>query len=117
MRDIQNEIDTRDIPLQKVGVKGVKYPVLVLDRVNKTQTTTATADLFVNLPHHFKGTHMSRFIEIFHSYHGNLSMKEFLAMLEEIRIRLEAERAFGTLSFPFFMEKKAPVSEQLGMMC
>ena len=55
MRDIQNEIDTRDIPLQKVGVKGVKYPVLVLARVNKTQTTTATADLFVNLPHHFKG--------------------------------------------------------------
>ncbi len=117
MRDIQNERDEREIPLKKVGVKGLQYPVKVLDKAQKTQLTTATADLFVNLPHHFKGTHMSRFIEIFHSYHGDLSMKRFLAMLEEMTVKLDAEEAFGTMRFPFFMEKMAPVSGQPGMMC
>ncbi len=116
MIDMQNQEDTRDVPLQKVGVKGLRYPVQVLDKQKKRQTTTATADLFVNLPHHFKGTHMSRFIEIFHAYHTDLSMKRFLTMLDEIRIKLDAERAFGTLSFPFFLEKAAPVSGQSGMM-
>lgn len=116
MIDMQNEKDERAVPLQKVGVKGVQYPITVLDRANGTQVTTGTANLFVNLPHHFKGTHMSRFIEVFDEYHGDLSMKRFLAMLEEIRVNLEAERAFGRLSFPFFIEKEAPVSHQKGMM-
>ena len=75
MIDIQNQADTRKIPLNKVGVRGLRYPVKVLDKKNKVQTTTATADLFVNLPHHYKGTHMSRFVEIFHAHHGDLSMK------------------------------------------
>lgn len=117
MRDIQNERDEREIPLKKVGVKGLQYPVKVLDKTHKTQLTTATADLFVNLPHHFKGTHMSRFVELFHSYHGDLSMKRFLAMLQEMTVKLDAEEAFATMRFPFFMEKKAPVSGQSGMMC
>lgn len=116
MIDIQSERDNRDVPLQKVGIKGLEYPIRVLDKRNKTQITSAVVDLFVNLPHHFKGTHMSRFIEIFHKYHSDLSMRQFLALLQEIRKRLEAERAFGTISFPFFMEKKAPVSGQSGMM-
>ena len=104
MRDIQNEEDTREVPLQKVGVKGVKYPVSVLDKTKKTQTTTATVDLFVNLPHNFKGTHMSRFIEVFHKYHTDISMHSFLEMLEEMRIRLEAQKAFGQMRFPIFIE-------------
>ena len=116
MIDIQSQRDTRDVPLQKVGIKGLEYPVRVLDKAHKTQGTSGVVDLFVNLPQHFKGTHMSRFIEIFHKYHTELSMKQFLALLQEIRERLEAERAFGTISFPFFMEKKAPVSGQPGMM-
>ncbi len=116
MIDIQSEADHRDIPLQKVGIKGLEYPIKVLDKANRTQTTSAVVDLFVNLPHHFKGTHMSRFIEIFHRYHADLSMRQFLAMLEEIRQRLEADRAFGTIRFPFFVEKAAPVSGQRGMM-
>lgn len=116
MIDVQNQTDSRNIPLMKVGVRGVEYPVQVLDKAHRTQRTTGTADLFVNLPQHFKGTHMSRFIEIFHKYHTDLSMKHFLAMLAEIRRALEAERAFGTLAFPFFIEKHAPVSGQPGMM-
>lgn len=108
MIDIQSQRDTRDVPLQKVGIKGLEYPVRVLDKAHKTQGTSGVVDLFVNLPQHFKGTHMSRFIEIFHKYHSDLSMKQFLALLQEIREKLEAEQAFGTISFPFFMEKRLP---------
>ena len=106
MRDIQNEEDTRKIPLQKVGVKGVKYPVTVLDKNHKTQNTTARVDLFVNLPHNFKGTHMSRFIEVFHKYHTDITMQHFLDMLEEMRARLDAQKAYGCVEFPYFIEKK-----------
>lgn len=116
MIDIQSEADNRDVPLQKVGIRGLRYPVQVLDKANGTQRTSGVADLFVNLPRHFKGTHMSRFVEIFHGYHTDLSMRRFLAMLEEMRRRLDAEQAFGTLTFPFFMEKNAPVTGQQGMM-
>lgn len=117
MIDIQNTPDTREVPLEKVGVKGLKYPVQVLDKVKGTQSTTAEVNLFVNLPHHYKGTHMSRFIDIFHKHHCDLSMKQFLTMLEEIRNSLNAEKAFGSMKFPFFMEKTAPVSNEKSMMC
>ena len=116
MIDIQNETDTREIPLKKVGVKGVKYPVTVLDKNNKKQGTTASVDLFVNLPHNFKGTHMSRFIQVFHKYHHDITMLHFLDMLEEIRTKLDAEKAYGKISFPYFMSKKAPVTESEGIM-
>ena len=116
MLDIQNTPDTREIPLQKVGVKNVRYPVQVLDKTNKTQNTTATVNLFVNLPHNFKGTHMSRFIEVFHKYHSDISMNNFLEMLEEIRTKLEAERSFGKITFPYFIKKTAPVSKSEGYM-
>lgn len=110
MIDIQNTPDTREVPLQKVGVKNLQYPVKVLDKKNGMQSTSATVNLFVNLPHDYKGTHMSRFIEAFHKHHCDLGMKQFLEMLEEIRTSLQAEKAFGTMEFPFFMEKTAPVS-------
>lgn len=116
MRDVQNEADTRKIPLQKVGVRNVKYPVTVLDKTNKIQMTTATVDLYVNLPHDFKGTHMSRFIEIFHKYHTDISMQHFLEMLEEIRMKLSAQKAYGSITFPYFIEKSAPVTESKGVM-
>jgi len=114
--DIQSERDDRDIPLQKVGIKDLKYPVHLLDRDHKIQHSTATVNLYVNLPRHFKGTHMSRFIEVFHQHREHLSMPHFLDMLEEIRVSLEAARAYGEMSFPFFIEKAAPVSGQTAMM-
>lgn len=116
MLDIQNTRDTREVPLMKVGVSDLSYPVKVLDKLKGTQMTTALVNLYVNLPQHFKGTHMSRFIEIFHRHHENLGMKQFLSMLEEIRTSLEAERSFGAISFPFFIEKEAPVSREKGIM-
>ena len=116
MRDIQNEQDTREIPLKKVGVKGVRYPVCVLDKNKKNQNTTATVDLFVNLPHKFKGTHMSRFIEVFHKHHTNITMLHFLDMLDEIRTKLDAEEAFGSITFPYYIKKNAPVTQAQGIM-
>jgi GTP cyclohydrolase I len=116
MPDVQNQADEREIPLTKVGVKGLEYPIKVLDKVRKTQHTTARADLFVNLPHQFKGTHMSRFVEIFHKYREDLSMKRFLKMLREIMEDLDAESAFGCLEFPYFVEKQAPVSRLEGII-
>ncbi|MCL2833971.1 MAG: GTP cyclohydrolase FolE2 [Treponema sp.] len=114
--DIQNQADTRDVPLSKVGVKGLEYPIQVLDKVKKVQHTTATVDLFADLPRHFKGAHMSRFIEIFHNYRDDLSMPRFMEMLSEIRHELDAESSFGSVSFPYFIEKKAPVSGLPGIM-
>jgi GTP cyclohydrolase I len=116
MIDVQNQSDGRNVPLAKVGVKGLEYPIRVLDKIKKVQYTTARADLYADLPRHFKGTHMSRFIEIFHRYRENLSMPRFLEMLETIRDDLDAESAFGTLTFPYFLEKHAPVSGLPGMM-
>ena len=114
--DIQNQADTRDIPLAKVGVKGLEYPIQVLDKVKKVQHTAAKVDLYADLPRHFKGAHMSRFIEIFHQYRQDLSMPRFMEMLSAIRSELEAESAFGSMDFPYFIEKKAPVSGLPGIM-
>ncbi|MDR1143465.1 MAG: GTP cyclohydrolase FolE2 [Spirochaetaceae bacterium] len=110
LADLQNAPDTRDVPLAKVGVKGLEYPIRVLDRVNKIQHTTGRADLYADLPRHFKGVHMSRFVEIFHRHREDLSMPRFLEMLEEVAAGLDAQSAYGILEFPYFLEKKAPVS-------
>ncbi|MDR2701284.1 MAG: GTP cyclohydrolase FolE2 [Spirochaetaceae bacterium] len=116
MIDVQSQEDTRDIPLTKVGVKGLEYPIRVLDKLHKVQHTTGRADLYADLPRHFKGTHMSRFVEIFHRHSEDLSMPRFLDMLEEIAAGLEAESAWGRVEFPYFLEKQAPVSRIPGMM-
>ena len=116
LSDIQSQPDDREIPLAKVGVKGLEYPIRVLDKVKKVQHTAARVDLFVNLPHQFKGTHMSRFVEVFHRYREDLSMPRFLEMLDEIRGDLKAESAFGSMEFPYFVEKAAPVSGVLGII-
>ena len=116
MPDVQNQTDGREINLAKVGVKGLEYPVRVLDKVKKVQHTVARVDLFADLPRHFKGTHMSRFVEIFHRYREDLSMPRFLDMLAVIQKDLQAQSAFGSMSFPYFMEKKAPVSQLPGIV-
>jgi len=116
MPDVQSQEDNREIPLTKVGVKGLEYPIRVLDKVKKVQHTAARVDLFADLPQHFKGTHMSRFVEIFHRYREDLSMPRFLEMLTEIRRDLEAESAFGSMEFPYFIEKNAPVSRLPGII-
>jgi len=114
--DIQSQSDNREVPLAKVGVRGLEYPIRLLDKVKKVQHTTAKVDLFADLPQQFKGTHMSRFVEIFHRYREDISMPRFLEMLGRIQEELEAQSAFGSMSFPYFIEKNAPVSHLPGIV-
>ena len=93
MADVQNMPDGREIEIDKVGVKNVKYPIIVLDRTNGHQNTIATIDMYVNLPHYYKGTHMSRFVEILHEYKDMINMKNFPDILREMKARLDAEAA------------------------
>ncbi len=104
MKDIQNLRDDRCINIRKVGVKTISYPVTVLDREKKVQQTVATVNMYVNLPHHFKGTHMSRFVEILNRFHGELNLKKFHQILVEMKQRLDAEAAHLEVEFPYFLE-------------
>jgi GTP cyclohydrolase I len=114
--DIQSQKDYRNIDIQKVGVKGIKYPIIVLDKLNGTQHVNATVNMYVDLPHHFKGTHMSRFIEILNDYRGQINIKTFQQILEEMREKLDAESAHMEIEFPYFIEKEAPVSGAKSLM-
>lgn len=116
MVDVQSMRDERRVPIQKVGVKGVRYPVTLKDKENQVQHTTAVVNLYADLPHDFKGTHMSRFIEVFEEYRSDVSMPRFLAMLGKIRRELDAQMAYADLHFPYFIRKSAPVSGQSSIM-
>ncbi len=110
MADVQNMHDPRRIGIDKVGVKNVKYPIMVLDKTHEFQHTIATIDMYVNLPHTYKGTHMSRFVEILHTYKNMINMKNFPDILREMKRRLDAQSAHMEVRFPYFIMKEAPVS-------
>jgi len=116
MPDMQSSPDKRHIPIDKVGVKGLRYPIGVKDREKGRQHTVGVFDLFVNLPHDFKGTHMSRFIEVLNEFRGEISMEKFQDILEKIKAKLDAQSAHMNVEFPYFMEKKAPVTDTPGLM-
>jgi GTP cyclohydrolase I len=116
MKDVQSQHDARRIEIQKVGVKNVQYPIVVLDKENQTQRTVATFNLYADLPHDFKGTHMSRFIDVVNEYYVDISMHNFMEMLGKIRSVLDASRAYAEVFFPYFIEKQAPVSGERSMM-
>lgn len=103
MKDIQSLHDTRRINIRKVGVKSLTYPIIVLDKESKTQQTLARMNMYVSLPHRFKGTHMSRFVEILNRFHGQFNLKTFHLILEEMKVRLEAEAAHLEIEFPYFL--------------
>jgi GTP cyclohydrolase I len=108
MKDIQNQPDDRRINIKKVGIKGISYPISVLDKENKLQRTVGTVNMYVNLPHLFKGTHMSRFIEILNRFHGHINLRSFRLILEEMKTKLKAEAAHIEIEFPYFLKKKTP---------
>jgi len=110
MKDIQNQPDFRRINIRKVGVKNISYPITVLDKANKTQKTVATVNMYVNLPHQFKGTHMSRFIEILNRFHGEINLTNFHLILSGMKKRLQAEEAHIEIEFPYFLKKQQPES-------
>lgn len=116
LADIQSSQDDRNIAIDRVGVRGVKYPIVVLDSEQETQHTIGDFTLTVDLPHHFKGTHMSRFIEVLSEHRREVSVKGIPGLLKALRERLDAEVAHVEVTFPFFIEKKAPVTGKPSMM-
>ncbi|MDH5572510.1 MAG: GTP cyclohydrolase FolE2 [Gammaproteobacteria bacterium] len=116
IEDVQNRKDTRQIPINKVGIKNIRHPVRVADRSGGEQHTIANFNMYVNLPHNFKGTHMSRFVEILNQHEREISVKSFKEMMVEMAERLEAESGHIEMSFPYFINKSAPVSGVQSLM-
>lgn len=116
MPDLQQSPDSRNIAIDKVGVKDIRYPIEVLDQQRERQHTVARVNMYVDLPEHFKGTHMSRFIEVLNLYRGEISVENMETILAEMKKRLEAGRAYLELDFPYFIEKQAPVSAALSLL-
>lgn len=110
MPDVQNFADTRQIAIDRVGIKAIRHPIRVADKIAGVQHTVANFNMYVYLPHHFKGTHMSRFIEILNSHDREISVENFEQMLRQMVLRLEAESGHVEMSFPYFINKTAPVS-------
>ena len=103
--DVQSAPDDRNIPIDKVGVKGLRYPICVKDRQKGLQHTVGLFDLFVSLPHEFKGTHMSRFIEVLNEFRGEISMEKFQNILEKIKSKLQAQSAHMNVGVPLFHQQ------------
>ncbi len=116
LEDVQNRTDGRQIAIDQVGVSGLRYPISVLDREQEKQHTVARLSLAVNLPHHFKGTHMSRFIEVLNEHRGEITMRTLPEILRDLKERLDSESARVEVAFPYFLERTAPVSGARALM-
>ncbi len=116
MKDIQNQRDYRNIPIDKVGIKNLRYPITVRDRRDGFQHTVASINMYVDLPHRNRGTHMSRFVEMLHMLRPEVSLKTFSVTLDQMKKHLNAASAHIEVTFPYFIEKKAPVSSSPGLM-
>ncbi len=110
LSDVQAGSDSRNIPIGKVGIRGIRYPITVRDKSNVRQNTVASVTLSVNLPHSERGTHMSRFVEVLERFNNEVSYHTLDVILLEIKKSLRAERSHLELEFPYFMRRAAPVS-------
>src|SRR6201993_3216086 len=115
IEDVQGRADTRRLPINRVGIKDISHPVRGRDRSVGEQHTVANFNMYVSLPHNFKGTHMSRFVEILHA-EREISVESFGSMLRTMTSRLEADTGHIEMSFPFFVMKRAPVSAVESLM-
>ena len=116
LHDTQNQRDRRGIPIDRVGVRQLRYPIQVRDKARNLQHTIATVSLTVDLPHHFKGTHMSRFVEVLSQFGPELHVDNVPRLLRDLTQRLDSKKAHVIFDFPFFLEKRAPVTKAIGMM-
>lgn len=108
--DVQSSEDTRRLAIDRVGIKAIRHPVRVADKGGGVQHTIATFNMYVELPHNFKGTHMSRFVEIINAHEREISVESFESMLREMVERLEADSGQIEMAFPYFIDKAAPIS-------
>ena len=116
LQDTQNQRDARGLSIDRVGVKNLRFPLRIRDRDHAEQSTIATVALAVDLPHHYKGTHMSRFIEVLHAHGHALTVANIAGMPRELMKRLDAEKAHAHFQFPYFRAKKAPVTKAEGLL-
>jgi GTP cyclohydrolase I len=114
--DVQSSPDTRRLAIDRVGIKSIRHPARIQERNGGVQHTIAHFNMYVGLPHHFKGTHMSRFVEILNAHEREISPDTFRLMLREMVKKLEAESGHIEMSFPYFVSKKAPVSGVASLM-
>jgi len=114
--DVQATPDSRKLAIDKVGIKAIRHPIQIKERSGGVQHTIATFNMYVGLPHQFKGTHMSRFVEILSAQERELTVESFKAMLKEMVERLEAKEGRIEMHFPYFIDKKAPVSGVRSLM-
>jgi GTP cyclohydrolase I len=114
--DVQKSGDDRGVALDNVGVRDMRYPISVLEQGGGKQQTVADVSMSVGLPKDFRGTHMSRFVEVLNSHQGEFTMRTLPDILSTVRERLEAQTARIKLEFPYFLERKAPVSEKKALM-
>ena len=110
MEDVQSHAPQIPLNIDRVGVRELRLPLLVRDRTRGTQQTVASVDLGVDLPSSFKGTHMSRFVEALEQWNDEISYQSVRRLLQDIRQRLEARRAYARFCFPYFISKAAPAS-------
>jgi len=110
IEDVQNTPDVRHLAIDKVGIKSIRHPVKVKDKSGGVQHTVAMFNMYVHLPHNFKGTHMSRFVEILNMNEHEISVENFETILREMVKRLEAKSGHIEMTFPYFVSKAAPVS-------
>jgi GTP cyclohydrolase I len=116
LHDKQSERDYRELRIDKVGVRGLRFPIQIRDKAHALQNTVATIGMFVDLPKEFKGTHMSRFIEVLNA-HGNIvHVDNITDILHEMQKKLHATTSHLEMEFPFFLSKTAPVSGKESVM-
>jgi len=117
MPDVQASHDTRNVAIDKVGVKHIRYPItLKCPATDGVQHTVARVNMYVGLPHYQKGTHMSRFLEVLNEHHDQLRSDQIMDVCQTMMTRLEAEEAHLEFAFPYFIHKKAPVTHADGMI-
>jgi GTP cyclohydrolase I len=116
LKDIQKSKPKRNLKIQRVGITGVPYPIIVKDRVNTTQPTVGMLTMSVDLPKHYKGTHMSRFIEVLNEHSNQIYINKIGTILEKLRKKFDAKSAHLEVTFPYFITKKAPESKAEGLM-
>src|SRR5947209_18203128 len=108
--DVQASPDSRKLAIDQVGIKAIRHPVRIMERSGGVQHTIASFNMYVGLPHHFKGTHMSRFVQILNAHEREISPDTFRLMLREMVEKLEAKSGHIEMTFPYFVSKKAPIS-------
>jgi GTP cyclohydrolase I len=114
--DVQSSPDARKLAIDKVGIKAIRHPIQIMQRTGGVQHTVANFNMYVSLPHQFKGTHMSRFVEILNAHEREITVETFKVMLQEMVDKLEAEEGHIEMTFPYFIDKAAPVSGVRSLM-